>query len=34
MSETFIIADAGVNHNASLEIAKKLVDARQTKSYI
>lgn len=26
MSKTFIIAEAGVNHNGSLEIAKKLVD--------
>ncbi len=34
MSEIFIIAEVGVKHNASLEIAKKLVDARQTRSYI
>lgn len=27
MNKTFIIAEAGVNHNGSLEIAKKLVDA-------
>lgn len=27
MEKTFIIADAGVNHNGSLETAKKLVDA-------
>ena len=27
MSKVFIIAEAGVNHNGSLEIAKKLVDA-------
>lgn len=27
MSKTFIIAEAGVNHNGSLEIAKKLIDA-------
>ncbi len=27
MSKIFIIAEAGVNHNGSLEIAKKLVDA-------
>jgi len=26
MSKTFIIAEAGVNHNGSLELAKKLVD--------
>ncbi len=26
MTETFIIAEAGVNHNGSLELAKKLVD--------
>ena len=25
--KTFIIAEAGVNHNGSVEIAKKLVDA-------
>ena len=27
MNKTFIIAEAGVNHNGSVEIAKKLVDA-------
>ena len=27
MSRTFIIAEAGVNHNGSLEIAKELIDA-------
>lgn len=27
MSNTFIIAEAGVNHNGSIELAKKLVDA-------
>lgn len=27
MSKTFIIAEAGVNHNGSLEIAKKLINA-------
>ncbi len=27
MKKVFIIAEAGVNHNGSLEIAKKLVDA-------
>ena len=27
MSKTLIIAEAGVNHNGSLEMAKKLVDA-------
>ena len=26
MSKVFIIAEAGVNHNGSLEIAKKLID--------
>ncbi len=26
MSKVFIIAEAGVNHNGSIEIAKKLVD--------
>ena len=26
MSHTLIIAEAGVNHNGSLEIAKKLID--------
>ena len=26
MRRTFIIAEAGVNHNGSLELAKKLVD--------
>ena len=27
MSRIYIIAEAGVNHNGSLEIAKKMVDA-------
>ena len=27
MDRTLIIAEAGVNHNGSIEIAKKLVDA-------
>ena len=27
MNKTFIIAEAGVNHNGSLELAKKLIDA-------
>jgi len=27
LSKTFIVAEAGVNHNGSLEIAKKLIDA-------
>ena len=27
MNKTFIIAEAGVNHNGSVEIAKKLIDA-------
>ena len=27
MGKTLIIAEAGVNHNGSLEMAKKLVDA-------
>ncbi|WP_345993662.1 N-acetylneuraminate synthase [Sulfurimonas sp. HSL-1716] len=27
MSKTFIIAEAGVNHNGSIELAKKLIDA-------
>ena len=27
MKKTFIIAEAGVNHNGSLEVAKKLIDA-------
>ena len=27
MAHTLIIAEAGVNHNGSMEIAKKLVDA-------
>lgn len=26
MTKVFIIAEAGVNHNGSLELAKKLVD--------
>ena len=26
MTKTFIIAEAGVNHNGSVELAKKLVD--------
>lgn len=26
-NKTFIIAEAGVNHNGSLEMAKKMVDA-------
>jgi len=26
MSKTFIIAEAGVNHNGSLELAKQLID--------
>jgi len=30
MNKTFIIAEAGVNHNGSVEIAKKLVDAAVT----
>ncbi len=30
MSKTFIIAEAGVNHNGSLELAKKLVDVAAT----
>lgn len=30
MSKVFIIAEAGVNHNGDLEIAKKLVDAAAT----
>jgi len=27
MKKTFIIAEAGVNHNGSTDIAKKLIDA-------
>ena len=27
MNKTFIIAEAGVNHNGNIDIAKKLVDA-------
>ena len=27
MTETFVIAEAGVNHNAELELAYKLIDA-------
>ena len=27
MSNVFIIAEAGVNHNGDIELAKKLVDA-------
>ena len=27
MKETLVIAEAGVNHNGDLQIAKKLVDA-------
>ena len=27
MAKTFIIAEAGVNHNGSIEIARKLIDA-------
>ena len=27
MKKVFIIAEAGVNHNGSIELAKKLVDA-------
>ncbi len=30
MKKTFIIAEAGVNHNGSVEIAKKLIDAAVT----
>ena len=26
MNKTFIIAEAGVNHNGSIELAKKLID--------
>ena len=26
MNKVFIIAEAGVNHNGSLELAKKLID--------
>ncbi len=27
MSRVFVIAEAGVNHNGSIEIAKKLIDS-------
>jgi len=27
LTETFVIAEAGVNHNAELELAYKLIDA-------
>ena len=27
MSKVFIIAEAGVNHNGSVELAKQLIDA-------
>ena len=27
MSRVFVIAEAGVNHNGNIEIAKKLIDA-------
>ena len=27
IQKTFIIAEAGVNHNGSLELAKKMIDA-------
>lgn len=27
MNKVFIIAEAGVNHNGSIELAKKLIDA-------
>ena len=26
MNKTFIIAEAGVNHNGSIDLAKKLID--------
>ena len=31
MKKTIIIAEAGVNHNGDLEVAKKLVDACPSK---
>ena len=35
MKSTIIIAEAGVNHNGNIEIAKKLIDsAKQTRKQI
>ena len=30
---TMIIAEAGVNHNGNLNLAKKLIDAASSKAY-
>lgn len=33
MRHTLIIAEAGVNHNGSLELAKRLIDPRQMQEW-